>query len=30
MNIFFTLVLWAVELVVSNDDDPVTKDWKVE
>ncbi|KAF7793344.1 hypothetical protein EIP86_004456 [Pleurotus ostreatoroseus] len=30
MNIFFTLVLWAVELIVSNDEDAVTKSWKVE
>lgn len=29
MNIFFTLVLWAIELLVS-DDDPVAKEWKVE
>lgn len=28
MNIFFTLVLWAVELSVSSDD--ITKEWKVE
>ncbi|KAH9950398.1 hypothetical protein B0H21DRAFT_533382 [Amylocystis lapponica] len=30
MNIFFTLVIWSVELLVSSDDDPVTKEWKVE
>ncbi|KAI0695170.1 hypothetical protein BC835DRAFT_1415051 [Cytidiella melzeri] len=28
MNIFFTLVLWAIELSVSSDD--ITKEWKVE
>lgn len=30
MNVFFTLILWAVELLVGNDDDPVAKTWKVE
>ncbi|KIP11374.1 hypothetical protein PHLGIDRAFT_27869 [Phlebiopsis gigantea 11061_1 CR5-6] len=30
VNVFFSLTLWAVELIVSNDDDPVTKEWKVE
>ena len=30
MNIFFTIVMWAIELVVSPDDDPVTKKWKVD
>lgn len=30
MNIFCTLVLWAVELRVSSDEDNITKDWKVE
>ncbi|OBZ79864.1 Uncharacterized protein C23C11.01 [Grifola frondosa] len=30
MNIFFTLVIWSVELLVSNDDDGVTKEWKVD
>ncbi|KAJ3758647.1 hypothetical protein EV361DRAFT_969288 [Lentinula raphanica] len=29
-NVFFTLMLWGVELVVSSDDDDVVKDWKVE
>ena len=30
MNIFFTLTIWAVELLVSNEDDDVTKKWKVD
>ncbi|RDX55776.1 hypothetical protein OH76DRAFT_1396116 [Lentinus brumalis] len=30
MNIFFTLAIWSVELVVSNEDDVVTKKWKVD
>ena len=30
MNIFFTLALWALELVVSGDDDPMAEKWKVE
>lgn len=30
MNIFFTLAIWSVELVVSNEDDDVTKKWKVD
>jgi len=31
MNIFFTLVIWSVELLVSEeDDDAITKDWKVD
>ncbi|TFK77145.1 hypothetical protein BDN72DRAFT_866924 [Pluteus cervinus] len=30
MNIFFTLLLWAVELFVTNDDDVLTKNWKVD
>lgn len=30
MNVFFTLVLWGIELLVSNDDDPVAKEWKIE
>ncbi|CAL1695678.1 unnamed protein product [Somion occarium] len=30
MNIFFTLVIWAVELLVSSDEDSVIKEWKVE
>ncbi|KAH9858118.1 hypothetical protein C2E23DRAFT_865082 [Lenzites betulinus] len=30
MNIFFTLVIWSVELLVSNEDDAVTKRWKVD
>ncbi|KAA1471541.1 hypothetical protein DENSPDRAFT_837553 [Dentipellis sp. KUC8613] len=30
MNIFFTLVIWSVELLVSGEDDTINKDWKVE
>jgi len=30
MNVFFTLVIWAIELLVSSDEDGVTKEWKVE
>lgn len=30
MNIFFTLVIWSVELLVSSEDDEVTKEWKVD
>lgn len=30
MNIFLTLVIWSVELLVSSDDDVATKDWKVD
>ncbi|KAI0932115.1 hypothetical protein AcV5_004573 [Taiwanofungus camphoratus] len=31
MNIFFTLVIWSIELLVSGDDDDgVTKKWKVD
>jgi hypothetical protein len=30
MNIFFTLVLWALELLVSNEDDPMSEKWKVD
>lgn len=30
MNIFFTLVIWAIELLVSSEDDAVIKEWKVE
>lgn len=30
MNIFFTLVIWSVELLVSSEDDGVTKEWKVD
>ena len=30
MNVFFTLILWAIELLVSNDDDTMSKKWKVE
>lgn len=29
MNIFFTLVLWSVELLVSSEEDEV-KEWKIE
>ncbi|PFH54429.1 hypothetical protein AMATHDRAFT_134485 [Amanita thiersii Skay4041] len=29
-NIFFTLVIWAVELLVSSEDDGDTKRWKVD
>ncbi|KAF9496152.1 hypothetical protein BDN71DRAFT_785557 [Pleurotus eryngii] len=30
MNVFFTLFIWGVELLVSNEDDAVAKDWKVD
>ncbi|KAK2461951.1 hypothetical protein APHAL10511_006414 [Amanita phalloides] len=30
MNIFLTLAIWSVELLVSSGDDVVTKDWKVD
>lgn len=31
MNIFFTLVIWSIELLVSGeDDDTVTTKWKVD
>lgn len=30
MNIFFTLAIWSVELLVSNEDEAVTKKWKVD
>ncbi|KAI0068246.1 hypothetical protein BV25DRAFT_1793237 [Artomyces pyxidatus] len=30
MNIFFTLVIWSVELLVSGEDDAITKEWKVD
>ncbi|KAL0576359.1 hypothetical protein V5O48_005618 [Marasmius crinis-equi] len=30
INIFFTLMMWGVELLVSPDDDVVTKEWKVD
>ncbi|KAM6498069.1 hypothetical protein JOM56_006017 [Amanita muscaria] len=30
MNIFFTLVIWSIEILVSSDEDVVTKDWKVD
>jgi len=30
MNIFFTLIIWSVELLVSSDDDSVEKEWKVD
>lgn len=30
MNIFFTLVLWSVELLVSSEDDLVAKEWKID
>ncbi|KAF8898795.1 hypothetical protein BD779DRAFT_1431389 [Infundibulicybe gibba] len=30
MNIFLTLVIWSIELLVSNDDDSVVKEWKVD
>jgi hypothetical protein len=29
-NIFFTLALWAVELLVGSGDDDIGKEWKVE
>ncbi|KAG7099097.1 hypothetical protein E1B28_000971 [Marasmius oreades] len=30
INIFFTLTMWGVELLVSPDDDLVSKEWKVD
>jgi len=32
MNIFFTLVIWSIELLVSGDDesDMIGKEWKVD
>jgi hypothetical protein len=30
MNIFFTLVTWSVELLVSSEDDVIAKGWKVD
>ncbi|KAF8960971.1 hypothetical protein BDZ97DRAFT_1664950 [Flammula alnicola] len=30
MNIFFTLVIWSIELIVSSEDDIVEKEWKVD
>ncbi|KAJ8514709.1 hypothetical protein ONZ45_g7788 [Pleurotus djamor] len=30
LNVFFTLTIWAVELLVSNEDDILAKDWKVD
>lgn len=30
MNIFFTLVIWSVELIVSSEDDVGGKEWKVD
>jgi hypothetical protein len=31
MNIFFTLVIWSIELLVSGgEDDAITKEWKVD
>ncbi|KAK1233042.1 hypothetical protein PQX77_003845 [Marasmius sp. AFHP31] len=30
INIFFTLTMWGVELLVSPDDDVVTEKWKVD
>lgn len=32
MNVFLTLVIWSVELVVTGEDDsdPIGKEWKVE
>ncbi len=29
-NIFFTLCMWAIELLVSKEDDILSKDWKVD
>jgi len=29
-NIFFTLVIWSIEILVGSDDDVVSKDWKVD
>ncbi|EIM92529.1 uncharacterized protein STEHIDRAFT_164792 [Stereum hirsutum FP-91666 SS1] len=30
MNIFFTIIAWSVELLVSPDDDDIAKEWKVD
>ncbi|KAK0456761.1 uncharacterized protein ARMOST_08799 [Armillaria ostoyae] len=30
INIFFTLVMWSIELLVSTEDDAVSKEWKVD
>jgi hypothetical protein len=30
MNIFFTLVIWSVELLVSNEDETINKEWKID
>ncbi|KAI0322657.1 hypothetical protein OF83DRAFT_1048698 [Amylostereum chailletii] len=30
MNIFFTLLIWSIELLVSGEDDAITKEWKVD
>lgn len=30
MNIFFTLFIWSIELLVSAEDDAITKEWKVD
>jgi hypothetical protein len=30
MNIFSTLVFWSVELLVSSEDDVITKEWKID
>ncbi|KAK0446379.1 uncharacterized protein EV420DRAFT_1767770 [Desarmillaria tabescens] len=30
INIFFTLVMWSIELLVSTEDDTVQKEWKVD
>jgi len=30
MNIFFTLVIWTIELTVSSEDDIVEKDWNLK
>jgi len=30
MNIFFTLVIWSIELLVGAEDDAITKEWKVD
>lgn len=30
MNIFLTLVIWTVELVVTDDDESIGDKWKVE
>ncbi|KAF9015115.1 hypothetical protein BDQ17DRAFT_1385909 [Cyathus striatus] len=30
MNIFFTLIIWSIELLVSSEEDTVSKDWKID